>query len=153
MAILLSTFSPELLSPFLPELSYLLLPHLLLSPSRRSRLIVAEKAMARRERRGATRAATGRGGGGRASPKLRVRCGGDAGAGEKRLPWGCRGEVGEAKDRRRWLGAPTMAAVAGFSSSSLSPPAMFFPSGVMLRWQNGTRGLLENRPCPRVPVS
>jgi hypothetical protein len=66
-----------LLSPFSPELLYLLLPHLLLSPFSPEvelepvtpRLAAVEKAMAQRERCGATGAATGRGGGGGASPK------------------------------------------------------------------------------------
>jgi hypothetical protein len=77
MAGLLSLFSPEHLSPFSTEPSYLLLPHLLLSPfspevepePATPRLAAAEKAMARRERCGAAGAATGRGRGGGASPK------------------------------------------------------------------------------------
>jgi hypothetical protein len=84
MAVLLSPFSPELLSPFSLELGYLLLPHLLLSSFSSEvkpepatpRLTAVEKAMARRERRGATGAAMGHGGGGGASPKLRVGGGG-----------------------------------------------------------------------------
>jgi hypothetical protein len=75
MAALLSIFSPKLLSPFSSELVYLLLPHLLLPPfspevelePATPWLAAAEKAMARRERRGAAGAATGRGGGRRRS--------------------------------------------------------------------------------------